>query len=33
MEKHKITALLIEDDAGHLQGVVHMHDLLRAGVV
>ncbi|MFT4045524.1 MAG: KpsF/GutQ family sugar-phosphate isomerase [Solimonas sp.] len=33
MEKHKITALLIEDNAGHLQGVVHMHDLLRAGVV
>ncbi|NGY05816.1 KpsF/GutQ family sugar-phosphate isomerase [Solimonas terrae] len=33
MEKHKITALLIEDEAGHLQGVVHMHDLLRAGVV
>ncbi len=33
MEKHKITALLIEDAAGHLQGVIHMHDLLRAGVV
>lgn len=33
MEKYKITALLIEDEAGHLQGVVHMHDLLRAGVV
>ena len=33
MEKHKITALLIEDDAGHLEGVVHMHDLLRSGVV
>ncbi|NKF22909.1 KpsF/GutQ family sugar-phosphate isomerase [Solimonas marina] len=33
MEKHKITALLIEDAAGQLQGVVHMHDLLRAGVV
>lgn len=33
MEKHKITALLIEDAKGHLEGVVHMHDLLRAGVV
>ncbi len=33
MEKHKITALLIKDEAGHLSGVVHMHDLLRAGVV
>ncbi|HEY9544416.1 MAG TPA: KpsF/GutQ family sugar-phosphate isomerase [Solimonas sp.] len=33
MEQYKITALLIEDDAGHLRGVIHMHDLLRAGVV
>lgn len=33
MEKHKITALLIEDASGHLQGIIHMHDLLRAGVV
>lgn len=33
MEKHKISALLVEDDQGQLLGVVHMHDLLRAGVV
>ncbi|EIT69142.1 MAG: KpsF/GutQ family sugar-phosphate isomerase [Hydrocarboniphaga sp.] len=33
MEKHKITALLVTDDQLHLQGVIHMHDLLRAGVV
>jgi arabinose-5-phosphate isomerase len=33
MEKHKITALLVLDDAGKLAGVIHMHDLLRAGVV
>lgn len=33
MEKHKITALLVKDEAGRLTGVVHMHDLLRAGVV
>ncbi len=33
MEQHKITALLIEDDENRLVGVVHMHDLLRAGVV
>ncbi len=33
MEKHKITALLVKDDASRLIGVVHMHDLLRAGVV
>ena len=33
MEKHKITALLVTDDQQRLQGVIHMHDLLRAGVV
>ncbi len=33
MEKHKITALLVVDRAGKLAGAIHMHDLLRAGVV
>jgi arabinose-5-phosphate isomerase len=33
MEKHKISALLVKDADGHLEGVIHMHDLLRAGVV
>jgi arabinose-5-phosphate isomerase len=33
MEKYKVTALLVEDAAGKLLGVIHMHDLLRAGVV
>jgi arabinose-5-phosphate isomerase len=33
METHKITALMVIDDAGKLVGVIHMHDLLRAGVV
>lgn len=33
MEKHKITVLLVLDDAGKLEGIVHMQDLLRAGVV
>ena len=32
MEKHKITALLVTDGKGKLAGVLHMHDLLRAGV-
>ncbi|HUR40358.1 MAG TPA: KpsF/GutQ family sugar-phosphate isomerase [Verrucomicrobiae bacterium] len=32
MEKHKITALLVTDEANSLVGVLHMHDLLRAGV-
>jgi arabinose-5-phosphate isomerase len=33
MEQHKITSLLVRDESGKLVGVVHMHDLLRAGVV
>ncbi len=33
MEKHKITALMVLDADRRLQGVLHMHDLLRAGVV
>lgn len=33
MEQHKITALLVKDAQQHLVGVVHMHELLRAGVV
>ena len=33
MEEYKITALLIEDENDRLVGVVHMHDLLQAGVV
>ncbi len=32
MEKHKITALLVTDAQNKLAGVLHMHDLLRAGV-
>lgn len=33
MQDNKITALAVTDEAGKLQGVLHMHDLLRAGVV
>jgi len=33
METHKITALLVIDNQGILIGVIHMHDLLQAGVV
>ena len=32
MEKHKITALLVTDAKNKLVGVLHLHDLLRAGV-
>ncbi len=33
MEERSITALIVEDDDHHPVGVIHMHDLLRAGVV
>jgi len=33
MDKHKINALLVEDDSHQLVGALNMHDLLRAGVV
>lgn len=33
METSKITALVVEDDQHQPTGVIHMHDILRAGVV
>jgi arabinose-5-phosphate isomerase len=33
MEEHAITSLFIVDEAGRPSGVLHLHDLLRAGVV
>lgn len=33
MEVNKITGLLVVNDARELVGVLHMHDLLRAGVI
>ncbi|WP_444900054.1 KpsF/GutQ family sugar-phosphate isomerase [Microbulbifer sp. VAAC004] len=33
MEDYKITALVVEDKAHHPVGVLHMHDILRAGVI
>ncbi|WP_207952002.1 KpsF/GutQ family sugar-phosphate isomerase [Pseudomaricurvus alcaniphilus] len=33
MEARKITALIVANDQGEPVGVVHMHDILRAGVV
>ena len=33
MEDNKITALVVEDDTHHPLGVIHMHDILRAGVI
>ena len=33
MEEHGITAVLVTDDSQHLQGVVHIRDLMRAKVI
>ncbi len=33
MQRHSITALLVADHNKTLQGALHMHDLLRAGVI
>ncbi len=33
MERHTITVLFVLDGDGRLTGVIHLHDLLRAGVV
>jgi len=33
MDRHKITVLMVLDEQRQLRGVIHMHDLLRAGVV
>jgi arabinose-5-phosphate isomerase len=33
METHRITALLVVDERGHLAGALNVHDLMRAGVV
>jgi arabinose-5-phosphate isomerase len=33
MEEHSITALFVTGEAGEVTGVLHMHDLLKAGVV
>ncbi|MDG1164389.1 MAG: CBS domain-containing protein, partial [Porticoccaceae bacterium] len=33
MEAASITALIVEDENRHPVGVLHMHDILRAGVV
>lgn len=33
MEARKITSLIVSDDSIHVSGVLHMHDILKAGVV
>jgi arabinose-5-phosphate isomerase len=31
MEQHKVIAMPVVDDGGRVLGVVHLHDLMRAG--
>lgn len=33
MESYSITSLIIVDDGGRPEGVIHLHDLLKAGIV
>ncbi len=33
MEERSITALFVKDDAGEVGGVIHLHDLIKAGVI
>ncbi len=32
MEEHGVMAMLVVDGEGRLEGIVHLHDVLRAGV-
>ena len=32
MEKHSITSLVIVDQVGNVEGVIHLHDILRSGI-
>ncbi len=33
MEQYNITSLIVKDPQGHMVGVVHMHDILKAGIM
>ena len=33
MERHSITALVVVDAAGRPEGVVHLHDILKMGII
>ena len=33
METHKITSLVVEDECSKVVGIIHMHDLLKAGLI
>jgi arabinose-5-phosphate isomerase len=33
MEKHSITSLVVADTSGRAQGIIHLHDILKKGIV
>lgn len=33
MEEHSITALVVPDDEGKARGIIHLHDILKQGIV
>jgi arabinose-5-phosphate isomerase len=33
MENHSITALIVSDEKGRIEGIIHLHDILRKGIV
>jgi arabinose-5-phosphate isomerase len=33
MEKYSITVLVVADDEDNIDGIIHLHDLLKAGIV
>ena len=33
MERLSITSLLVSDDSGRALGIVHLHDILKKGIV
>lgn len=33
MEKYSITVLMVEDSENNIEGIIHLHDLLKAGIV
>lgn len=33
MEKHSITSLVVPDEEGRVKGIIHLHDILKQGIV
>jgi arabinose-5-phosphate isomerase len=33
MEDYNITSLVVVDDSEHIEGVIHIHDILKAGIL